>query len=190
MAKLSACSLSKLLLVSDSQFVDAAFLNFLGRMPDVKERHYFIHCMKTGITKSGIISQICRSPKEKISPVTLPRLKKFIVNERKSQWSSTGRISRSVNGEIGNGLTPHRLRTIEKQIHDLGETHSVRFDQIEAALELMHRRLMQSTTRRPIVEKPVSEIPDPKELKHCSPKAKSIYAQIKLAASSTRAGAM
>lgn len=189
MTKSSAAgSLAELLSLSDCKFVDAVYLTLLGRMPDVEGQHYYIDRTRAGFAKRSIISQICRSPEGQLFSASLPGLNELIDEEWKSQRPLVGWLHRLLKGAEGNGPTERRLRAIENQIYMIGEASSVRFGRIDVALETVNRLVTQRVPGQPAAEKIVAVIPDPKALKQCSSKAKSVYAQIKLAATSASVG--
>lgn len=183
MVKLSAAGcLAELLLLSDIKFVDMAYVTLLGRLPDADGLHYYTHRTRAGFAKSSIIAQICRSPEGQIFSASLPGLNELLEEERKGQQPLIGWIHRLTSGAESNSPTERRLRAIENQNQVLGEESSIRLSQIEVALEIVHRLIAQYVPNQSVTEKVIPIITDPMGLKHCSSKAKSVYAQIKRAA--------
>jgi FkbM family methyltransferase len=189
-----ASTLDELLACHEQQFVRCAFQTLLGRDPDPEGLGYYLGRLRTGFSKMRIVAQLRLSKEGKAHAAKLPGLDIAVQRHQKGQYPLIGWLFRRLNGGEGNHPTERKLRSIENQLFLLSDESKCRFNQLETALTGLHHLVVQQTQSvvaalgsMPLVIPSAASItpiqsPEPDGLKQVSPRARTIYFQLKTAA--------
>ncbi|WP_429565511.1 FkbM family methyltransferase [Paraburkholderia sp. MM6662-R1] len=188
----AASTLSELLALHDRQFVLCAYQTLLGRSPDPEGLSYYVGRLRAGNSKIGLLKQLRLSSEGQAHAAKLPGLDAAIRRQKKGQIPLVGRLFRLLGGVESNHPTQRKLRVIENQLFALSHQSDCRFNQMEAALTGLHQLVIEQS-QAVIADpcRPPPAIPDtavsvavvhPSEsdnLKRLSPRARSVYFQLK-----------
>ncbi|MFM0408771.1 FkbM family methyltransferase [Paraburkholderia dipogonis] len=185
----AASTLAELLAHHDQPFVLCAYQTLLGRAPDPEGLGYYLGRLRAGFSKIGLLKQLRLSLEGKAHATNLPGLDAAIQRHQTGQLPLIGWVFGLFNGAESNNPTQRKLRVIENQLFALSGDSNRRFNQMEAALNgLRHlvAQQKQAEDRSPSVASETMEVsapaPEPEDIEQLSPRARTIYFQLKKAA--------
>ncbi|CAE6864619.1 hypothetical protein R75461_08189 [Paraburkholderia nemoris] len=185
----AASTLSELLAHHDRPFVLCAYKTLLGRAPDPDGLGYYLGRLRAGFSKIGLLKQLRFSSEGKAHAATLAGLDEAIQRHRKAQLPLVGWLFGLLSGAESNRTTQRKLRIIENQLFVLGSEGSHRFNQMEAALNGLHHLIAQQrqadiiSSHNAHQAAEITSVPasEPENIEQISPRARSIYFQLKKA---------
>ncbi|RAQ03259.1 hypothetical protein DPR02_29750 [Burkholderia cepacia] len=129
-----AASLSELFGYHDERFVTVAYQTLLRRAPDAEGMRYYLNRVRTGVSKTEVIAQLCLSAEGKAARVALPGLDELLqAHKRRKLWSPRSWFQRS---STPSALTQeHTVRAIENKLNAFSEAIQLQMAQFDRKLE-------------------------------------------------------
>lgn len=183
-------TLSELLENFDQRFVECAYRTLLGRDPDSEGMNYYLKRVRSGISKMEIVAQLKQSTEGKNHQSNLDGLKIALQKYNIIKIPLIGWIYKLFVESEYNNSTMRRVRAIENQIHRLGYELGDRLTELESKTAMLIELPLQS--KKPADWPSQSTSADATqtttqkhalkedEISLASPRARNIYAQIKL----------
>ena len=136
---MATTSLEELLSYDDVQFVHAAYLTVLGRVPDPEGMHYYLARVRAGIHKLEILGQLRMSKEGRAKPPTMAALERAIKWHRRLKNPFLGTLMRPFAGGHSVDDSQQKLRAIDNKLYLIDSKLQHWMGEMKSSLDQIHQ---------------------------------------------------
>lgn len=175
-----ASTLDELLAHHDQKFVECAYQTLLGRAPDPEGFGYYLGRIRSGFSKSRIISQLAQSREGKLHNSDLVGLSDLVRLNKLALNPYFGWYYRALYGIDSERPLERKLRALENQVYVSTEALGQRFNKIDSAISRISQLLVKQQAQGSSMENVpnLNSISAP-ELERLSPRATKVFVEMK-----------
>jgi SAM-dependent methyltransferase/glycosyltransferase involved in cell wall biosynthesis len=165
-------SLESLLGRNDNDFIEAAYMRLLHRVPDPIGRSHYLERLRRGEHKLQLLLELSDSDESRRVAAPLPGLKPAARRLRWAQLPVVGRLVRALAGTESTSASQRRLRAIEQQVSRMQQVETLGFDRLQRALsdvaeQMAALRTSDARAARP-TQRAEGRVPEPVFFTICS----------------------
>ena len=128
-----------ILALQDTDFINEAYRRVLQRLPDERGLDFYLTRLKSGVSKTQILGELCRSEEAKSSLRHLPGLQLALIQNRLTAVPIVGRLVGFCLGIEGDTAPAKRIRAMEQ--------HAIRLSKIADELCTRQAQVEKSVSR-------------------------------------------
>jgi hypothetical protein len=143
-----ATDINELLALDDLAFIDCAYKTLLKRAPDAVGFHHYLQLLRSGASKTRILSRLFFSAERRTAGPSLRGLRRIIVQYWFASSRLTGWWYRPIAQVEGDTPVECRLRAVENTLMRMAQEHERESSELDTSVDDVARLLKALSSRQ------------------------------------------